>query len=277
MAYMHDDENLNLWQKFANLNPFERLKVTAKTQKFPKDDFHLDEPLRVSIDRNEAKLLYSFVLSLWPRREMDKLSKVLDQVTIENISDKEFQKNLRVTRGWLKRLRSAAVVLSSDNMPSKDLDRLIVVMGKIKDHVDYHREAEAVTYLPEFKELLSKASRESIAGEISNFRPGSKKQFEEWLNGQMSNLKSRLKEKNIKPRPFHDLRKFIDHLTALFAAFYALDPNPETHNYYCFLVSLNARMGALNDKLEGSQTHSRFEIPDEMRNGLNELLKNLIR
>jgi hypothetical protein len=216
MAFLHDDENVRLSETFSKLSPFVRLRVMARAQKFPSEEFHLDEPLTISIDKNQAKQLYNFVLSLWPKAEMEKLSKLLDKITSENISDKEFQKNLKITRGWLKRLRSAAIALSSDHRASRDLDRLIVVMGRIKDLVKNGNDKDAAKFLPDFKDLLSPSSRDLIAREISKFKPNSRDQFDQWLNGELENLKSRIKENDIKPKQFHDLRKFVDHLTATY-------------------------------------------------------------
>jgi hypothetical protein len=275
MAHFHDDDNEHLLRRFKQLGPFTRLRVMAKKPKFFGDQSSLDEPITLSVDKNQANHLYNFILSLWPKPEMSQLSKILENVRASNISDREFISTLKETRVWLKKLRSAAIALSSNHEASEDLDRLIIVMGKIKDFVEIKKNDEAASYLKEFKKLFSLKSRELIEKDIQKFNPNSKAEFAQWLSAGLKEVRLRLREPDIKPSRLHELRKFVGQLANLFSAMHALDPDPEFHNYYWFLISLDSRMGDFNDELIKRDVHKRVEIPKDIRSDLEELVPNL--
>lgn len=182
----------------------------------------------------------------------------------------------RLTRARLKRVRFGFEAYSRDHKVPANFDRLVKVMGWLRDAQRKRNKSDAKKLIEELRELLKARNLDVIEKELASFKPASKTEFTAWINAKRDEIAAAADAGRLTGHEFHDVRKTIGVLLSVAEASYAIEPSLRRFNALLFFRTLTARMGDVHDRIlfggsEKDYETRRVEIPEEIREALIEL------
>ena len=112
------------------------------------------------------------------------------------------------------------------------------------------------------------------------FKPSGHDGFEDWVADEISFLEKELREDKVTPKEFHEMRKVISRLVAVFDTMNVMDPSANSRQVTRVLSTLNGRMGSIHDefirgKLDGSLDYydDKIKVPRDVKKLAGDLVE----
>lgn len=209
----------------------------------------------------------------------------LVEVTSRLVNGGEFDSNdlrrLIANRAPLRQLRFAFGLFSQTHKYPPFLNDVTKLMGDIQDA---YRNAKPAMLRTKAVALLAKLDLgfwQKINAEIQEFRPCSTESFMMYIRDQIYFLENELNSGRLTAAQFHEMRKVIGRLVALYGMIHAQGPEAEVEQGLYFLSALNLRMGLVHDNLIAESLalsrdyhRDRVVLDTQLREVLNGLIRD---
>lgn len=183
-------------------------------------------------------------------------------------------------RARCKQLRFLFLLADKRHTVPKRLDRITRALGTMQDAAKHDRALKVIRTACYLRFLSSTWSSILLSRECADLRPASPSSFSSLMDNQYRQLQSFLGRAEIGIRDFHDARKVVSRLVALFDAQRTLSPSPIVESVSRSLNTLNGLMGGLHDEFIARKQVRRHDymtgltvIPDDITSRLYDLVQ----
>lgn len=244
-------------------------------------DPHFPESLEVNLGKKEIQDFFDIHAELW-RNGLDRkeLRGLYEKIRAGEALSAPEEKSLKLIRARLKQLRFAFVAFGDGHEAPEAVDRLATSMGQLQDALKNGRLDIVRKKSDDVLDLLSKKAMGEIDDEIDAFRPAKRSSFRDWVGEQIGELDHGLRRPLVTGKGFHEMRKVISRLVAVYDVFDTINPSREAEQTIEILSTLNGKMGLLHDsliagKLNGALDYDEdpMQIPNDIRTLLEEVVK----
>lgn len=191
------------------------------------------------------------------------------------LDDRQRFKNIRAI---FKHLRFAFVTFSKKHQVPLLFNVLIIIMGHLQDVIKNKQKKWIICTSFFLKCCSQKWLYSIIVKKIDSLEFADSIEFNNYINQEISFIRTNLLAKKVTAKRFHDMRKVISRQVALYDNLKNLYPSQYHTNISKYLSTLNGMMGSLHDELiarkfKKTQNYHKdlFEIPLEIRIKLNAL------
>jgi hypothetical protein len=152
-------------------------------------------------------------------------------------------------RARCKQLRFLFVLADARHGKPRHLDRLTRTMGTLQDATKHGRVVKAARTAGFLRCLLTPVPQWRLEKECLGFRPTSPEAFASLMERECTKLRENLGRAEVRICDFHESRKVISRLVALYDTERIMAPSPAAEATGRFLNTLNGLMGSLHDDL----------------------------
>ena len=172
----------------------------------------------------------------------------------------------RDIRARFKQLRFAYLMFAQAHEYPEALHRITRVMGHLQDALKHGRRMRAAARALHLRLLVTPGSFARIVREMDGFEPSDRASFRTYLDREMGTIRTTLARPLVSARRFHETRKVISRLVAMFDCVDTLEPSPEHRATVRYLSTINGLMGGLHDdmiarRLNGTQNYEAETVP----------------
>lgn len=252
------------------------------------DDLHLDAALpdAIHLDYSPEQLTqcYRICRQLWKEGvDREVLCKIVEKIGWHRCLSPQDQLAFRDVRARFKHLRFAYVACDEQHRYPRLFHWLTAAMGYLQDAFKNEQTGDMVRKAIRTRLFLTRLFYSLILREIDRFKPSTTAAFQAYVQQQMRFLQTNLAKLQVTSKEFHETRKVISRLVALYDNLKILYPSPDHDSISHYLSTLNGLMGALHDDLiadKFANKHdydvSAFPIPPEIRLRLTVLLEKYL-
>lgn len=250
------------------------------------DDIHLDAELPAAIDlalgQDQLVACYRLCEQLWIRGvDYRELRATCNALCFGDTPSPEAQLAFKHARAKFKHLRFAYASFGVGHRYPKMFHRLTAVMGYLQDAFKNKQRAATVRFAILLRLFLTNVSVRAIGMEIRAWRPTSADEFVCHLRDEVALIKARSADEEVTSREFHELRKIISRLAALYSNMVVLFPSEYHARLSRYVNTINGLMGQIHDELiekKFDMTHDyyadKFTMPAQVRQRLVALVEH---
>lgn len=181
-------------------------------------------------------------------------------------------------RARCKQLRFLFLLADKRHRAPKRLDRITRALGTMQDAAKHDRSLRVIRTACYLRLLSSNWGHTLLSRECADLRPASQASFSASMDHQYEGLQSILGRPEIGIREFHEARKVVSRLVALFDTQRTLAPSPIVDSVSRSLNTLNGLMGDLHDEFVARKQVRRDDymagfmvIPEDIASRLYDL------
>ena len=229
-------------------------------------DPHLPASIEVRLRKKEIRELFQLHADLWHEGlDRKKILAIIEQYRSGRTPSAQDIADLKDVRARIKQLRFAFVAFDSSHSAPSAIDDLATTLGHLQDAVKAERQDLVRKEAKSALDLLTKSKVAKVEKEIADFQPAGKTSFTQWLNEQALEIDESLKAKSLTPKQYHETRKAISRLVAVFDALNTTGPSVKIQQTVELLSTLNGKMGGEHDvlvlgKLDGSLDYYEGDV-----------------
>lgn len=241
-------------------------------------DLLAELPDRVHLDYSQSQLhdCYRICRQLWqPEVAQAHLKQVVNALMREGSLSPELQLEFKHVRAKFKHLRFAFVMFSKQHRYPPVFHRLVIVMGRLQDAFKHAHPDETLRYAWVLRLFLLRLPYALAKYDIDRFQPTTAMDFRVHVLGEMSTLGSSASHPELTSKEFHETRKIISRLVALYDNLRIVLPSAYHDQVTKYLSTINGLMGQLHDELierklskTGDYYADRFAMQEQIRTRL---------
>lgn len=152
-------------------------------------------------------------------------------------------------RARFKQLRFAYVMFDRGHGYPPRLDRVTRTMGHLQDALRHGRRFSAARQALALRLLMTRLPYGQMVHGLDSFRPSDRASFRRYIDREMTAIRVTLAAPKISARHFHETRKIVSRLVAMYDCVDTLEPSPEHHATVRYLGTINGLMGGLHDDM----------------------------
>lgn len=252
------------------------------------DDIYRDAllPHAIHLDYTPEQLTqcYRICRQLWKNGvDRTELSVIVEKIGWHCCLTSKDQLAFRDVRARFKHLRFAYVTCDEQHRYPRLFHWLTAALGYLQDAFKNEQTGDMVRKAIRSRLFLTRFFYKLISREIDRFEPSTTAAFQAYVHEQMCFLQSHLDKHEVTSKEFHEMRKVISRLVALYDNLKILYPSPDHDSISRYLSTLNGLMGALHDNLIAGKFEkkhdyyaSTFLMPPEIRIRLEVLVKKYL-
>lgn len=248
------------------------------------DDIDLDAglPDTIHLDYTPEQLERCFRIckQLW-QDGVDRaaLLEMIETIARQHAQSPQEQLAFKYLRAKLKHLRFAFIVCDERHRYPRLFHWMTAIMGNLQDAFKNKQYAQVERIAIPVRFFLSRFVYSLIEKEIDGFRPSTTASFQRYIHGQLDFIRQHLAREKITSKEFHEVRKVISRLVALYDNLKLLYPSPDHHAISRYLSTINGLMGNAHDGMiagKFDKTHDyhadTFAMPEEIRQRLTDFV-----
>ena len=247
------------------------------------DDIDLDAtlplPVRLDYDGEQLARCYGLCNKLWYTGvDRSHFRKLVFTIVGGNPLDDAQRVEFKHIRARYKHIHFACYTLDERHRYPRALHWITGVMGHVQDALKYGTLAEASRYAVILFALRAALSH-MVDREVADFRAASGNDFRAHVQGQIRSIGTRIAIPEVTGSEFHEIRKIISRLVALFDNLKILYPSTYHQDVSRYLSTINGLMGTFHDGLVQRKMQrtlhyhrDRFAISDPIRARLETLV-----
>ena len=181
-------------------------------------------------------------------------------------------------RARFKQLRFAYVMFDRGHRYPARLDHMTRRMGHLQDALRHGRPVRALRQALALRLLATRLPFAAMVSSLDRFRPSDPASFRAYLDCEMAAVRDALAPAPITAKRFHETRKIVSRLVAMFDCVDTIEPSPEHHATVRYLSTINGLMGGMHDdmvahRFAGSLDYhaGRFVLPEPVATRLRRL------
>ncbi|WP_407899754.1 hypothetical protein [Ferrigenium sp. UT5] len=245
----------------------------------------LPDVIQLNYSRQQLATCYYLCRQLWLEGvERRALQEMIVAIQARHALPPEQQLAFKYVRAKFKHLRFAFVACDERHRYPLVFHWLTGIMGNLQDavknkHGGAVRRAALVSRL-----LLSRLPFALLTREINRFQPSTTASFRRYVQQQIAFISGHLSREKVTSKEFHEMRKVISRLVALYDNLKILFPSPDHDSISRYLSTLNGLMGSYHDELiskkfTGSHDYyaDAFAIPADIRLRLGVMTEKFAR
>ncbi len=169
-------------------------------------------------------------------------------------------------RARFKQLRFAYVMFAQAHDYPAALHRITRVMGQLQDALRHRRRARAAARAFQLRLLAMPLPFARVMHGIDRFRPSDRASFRRHVDRELETIRGTLASDEITARRFHETRKVVSRLVAMFDCVDTLEPSAAHRATVRYLATINGLMGGMHDgmiarRLDGTQDYDAATFP----------------
>jgi len=241
-------------------------------------------PETISLDYTPDQLARCFAIckQLW-QEGVDRaaLVEMIATIARQHAQTAEEQLAFKYLRAKLKHLRFAFVVCDERHRYPRLFHWMTAIMGNLQDAFKNKQYAHVERIAVPVRFFLSRFVYALIGKEIDGFRPSTTESFRRYVHGQLDFIRLNLARDALTSKEFHEVRKVISRLVALYDNLKILYPSADHSAVSRYLGTINGLMGNAHDEMVArkfDKTHDyyadTFALPEEIRQRLTVLVEH---
>jgi len=239
-------------------------------------DAKLPEAIHLDYSQEQLTQCYRICRQLW-KDGVDRkdLIEIIKKIYRHHALSTEDQLSFRYLRAKIKHLRFAYAAFDERHRYPCMFHWMTAIMGNLQDAFknNQYTNVKSIAILVLF--FLSRLPYFLINREIDQFQPSTNKSFHQYVLDEISFIRLNLAKKAITSKEFHEVRKVISRLVALYDNLKILYSSPYHVSISQYLSTINGLMGTMHDELiikkfKKTQNYyaDAFEMPVEIRERL---------
>ena len=251
------------------------------------DDLYSDAilPANIHLDYSQQQLsqCYRLCHQLW-RQSVDRETLIIlvKQLYHHQTLSPDQQLVFRDIRAKMKHLRFAYMTLGIRHHYPRQFHWLTAALGYLQDAFKNKQKNAIIRFAIRGRLFLTRPFYHLVVSEIDNFKATSTENFRDHIHEQVNFIHLKLAEKKITSREFHEMRKVISRLVALYDNLKILYPSNYHTQISHYLSTINGLMGSMHDELitkkfDKTQDYysDRFELPTEIESRLTAITEKI--
>lgn len=244
------------------------------------DDIDLDAELpdAIHLDYTPEQLTqcYRICRQLW-KEGVDRaaLGKIVEKIFWHRSLSPEDQLAFKDVRARFKHLRFAYVACDERHRYPRMFHWLTAATGYLQDAFKNEQGAAVGRLAIRTRLFLTRIFYALISREIDQFQPSTTETFKTYVRSQIGFLQWHLAREKITSKEFHEMRKVISRLVALYDNLKILYPSPYHVSVSKYLSTINGLMGAVHDEMiirKFNKTQDYYADAFEMPTGIRQRL-----
>lgn len=207
---------------------------------------------------------------------------IVEKIYRQRALNAEDQLLFKHVRARFKHLRFAYVACDQKHRYPRVFHWLTAAMGYLQDAFKNEQVAAMGRLAIRTRLLLTHIVYRLIIHEMDRFQPSTTAGFQTYVHQQVGFLRRHLVKEKITSKDFHEMRKVISRLVALYDNLKVLYPSADHDRISSYLSTINGLMGGMHDelivkKLERTQDYynDTFKIPEKIEHRLNLFVENI--
>lgn len=249
------------------------------------DDIHLESTLpdAIHFDYAQAQFeqCYRICLQVWRQgTSREALLHVRRKVQTKRALTAQEQVDFKYMRAKFKHLRFAYMTLDRRHRYPRLFHYLTGEMGNLQDALKNQQYDALRRPLFTLNLLLSRPLYALMTSKLQQFQASDSAHFKFYIQKEIAFVHAHLANNEVTSKAFHETRKVISRLVALYDNLKILFPSDYHEQVSRFLSTLNGLMGAMHDELivqkfkdEKHYYSAPIEIPFEIKKRLSELVE----
>ncbi|CAH1386693.1 conserved hypothetical protein [Candidatus Nitrotoga sp. M5] len=239
-------------------------------------DARLPDVIHLDYSQEQLTQCYRICRQLWKDGvDREDLLAIINKIYRHRALSAEDQLAFRYLRAKIKHLRFAYAAFDERHRYPRMFHWMTAIMGNLQDAFKnkQHVSANRIAILVRF--FLARLPYFLINKEIDKFQPSTNESFRQYVLDEIKFIHLNLAKKAITSKEFHEVRKVISRLVALYDNLKILYPSPYHVSISQYLSTINGLMGAMHDELiikkfKKTQDYyaDEFEMPVEIRQRL---------
>ena len=278
---LNRNANLTTTKKTLDESPFSAEQCDALfAAVLIHDDIYPDAKLpdAIHLDYSQEQLTqcYRICRQLWKDGvDREDLIAIINKIYRHRALSAEDQLSFRYLRAKIKHLRFAYAAFDERHRYPRMFHWMTAIMGSLQDAFKnkQHVSANRIAILVRF--FLARLPYFLINNEIDKFQPSTNESFRQYVFDEINFIHLNLAKKSITSKEFHEVRKVISRLVALYDNLKILYPSLYHVSISQYLSTINGLMGAMHDELiikkfKKTQDYyaDEFEMPVDIRQRL---------
>ena len=249
------------------------------------DDIHPDSTLpdTIHFDYTPAQFeqCYRICLQIWRQgTSREALLHVRNEVQMNRALTAQEQLDFKYMRAKFKHLRFAYMTLDRRHRYPRLFHYLTGEMGNLQDALKNQQFDALRRPLFTLKLFLSRPVYAMMTKKLQQFQVSDGADFRRYVQKEIAFVHSHFGGGEVTSKAFHEIRKVISRLVALYDNLKILFPSNYHEQVSRFLSTINGLMGSMHDELivqkfkdEKHYYSAPIEIPLEIKKRLNELIE----
>lgn len=186
-------------------------------------------------------------------------------------------KNIRAAA---KQMRFAYLLFGKKHEEPKRLDTLTTSLGHFKDAISHGELEAAANYLEKIERLLGQKELNKMQEELLSLNLSNEDSLKKFIAEELKFLKKTMSDKKITGKDFHDSRKVMSRLVALFDTLQTVTPSAGYLAVVQVLSTFNGQMGRMHDELIEAHYQNqldykkdKFPLSIELQKSILEFIK----
>lgn len=163
--------------------------------------------------------------------------------------DPTLMKEFKYFRAVFKQMRFAVVIYSKEHLYPRNFDAFVKVMGKLQDALKMRDLKTASIATRKLRTLLKKKEWKQIEAEIIGFKKTSRTSLNQFIEQDLKKLAQFTSRYQLTAEAFHESRKVVSRLVALYDSINVVQPNAQTRSIIQILSTFNGKMGRAHDEM----------------------------
>lgn len=177
------------------------------------------------------------------------LSRIVDKISRHRRLDPADQQAFSHMRAKLKHLRFAYATFDRRHRYPRIFHWLTANLGYLQDFLKNRQFATLRRTVLLVRAMLAALPFAMLRREIDSFQPSTGSAFRDQVREQIEFVRVTTASGEVTSRNFHQVRKVVSRLVALYDNLKILYPTPFHHDVSRFLCTINGLMGAMHDDL----------------------------
>ncbi len=226
----------------------------------------------------ESQANLKLLSTLWDESRPDAdFLQVVQKAKDKGKMKKKRLQELLEDRERLKALRFLCEAICTEGTIPKNLDRLIVRMGRLKDAVKFGDESEIEQTAKKFLKVLNKKYLASVDKEIKGLEPMTPEQLQKRISQISKSMRMSLSENKLTEVDYHELRKNVGRLQAIVMMNAIISNRVADKNSHDIFRQVFEAMGQRHNKLVKADLQGedvgKIKVKDYEREQIEELLQ----
>jgi len=251
------------------------------------DEFYSDAilPDSIHLDYTQEQLnqCYRLCRQVWQQGvERTNLVNLVKKLLQDQSLATEQQLIFRDIRAKMKHLRFTYLTLGDSHHYPRIFHWLTATLGSLQDAFRNKQTTTIIRFAICSRLFLTHFLYHYIVKEIDDFKPTTPENFRNHINSEVNFIRAKLAENEMTGREFHEIRKVISRLVALYDNLKILYPMEYHNQISMYLSTINGLMGSLHDELIAKKFNKTqnyysdtFKIPTDIESRLTTLTERL--
>jgi len=239
-------------------------------------DAKLPDAIHLDYSQEQLTQCYRICRQLWKDGvDREDLIGIINKIYRHRALSAEDQLSFRYLRAKIKHLRFAYAAFDERHCYPRMFHWKTAIMGSLQDAFKNKQYASANRIAIFVRFFLARLPYFLINKEIDKFQPSTNESFRQYVLDGIRFIHLNLAKKAITSKEFHEVRKVISRLVALYDNLKILYPSPYHVSISQYLSTINGLMGTMHDELiirkfKKTQDYYAdvFEMPVEIRQRL---------